>query len=69
MRYCRFLFTCFAAIAPFASFAEEEPVCHRCEIIREHNKKHPGDYEYYEDYLKHQKDSAKQLSEETTNKK
>lgn len=46
------------AVSSF-SIAEEEPVCHKCEIIREYNKKHPGDYEYYEDYLKHQKEDAK----------
>lgn len=29
-----------------------DPVCHKCEVIREYNKQHPGgEYEYYEDYL------------------
>lgn len=32
-----------------------EPVCKKCEVIREYNKSHPGDYEYYDDYLKNQK--------------
>jgi len=32
-----------------------EPVCHKCELNRAYNKEHPGDYEYYEDYLKTQK--------------
>lgn len=31
--------------------SSEEPVCKKCEVIREYNKEHPGDYEYYEDYL------------------
>lgn len=32
-----------------------EPVCKKCEVIREYNKSHPGDFEYYDDYLKSQK--------------
>lgn len=56
----RYLLICLASIASSA-FAGEEPVCHKCEIIREHNKKHPGEYEYYEDYLKHQKENAEAL--------
>lgn len=35
-----------------------EPVCHKCEVIREYNKEHPGEYEFYEDYLKAQKKEA-----------
>ncbi len=27
-------------------------VCHKCERIREYNKQHPGEFEFYEDYLK-----------------
>lgn len=34
-----------------------EPVCKKCEVIREYNKEHPGDFEYYDDYLKSQKAS------------
>lgn len=68
MRYL--LLSCLAATALIPALrAEEEPVCHRCEVIREHNKKHPGEYEYYEDYLKHEKDNAKPLHEGTLNKK
>lgn len=33
-----------------------DPVCHRCEVIREHNKENPGDFEFYEDYLKCQEE-------------
>lgn len=29
--------------------------CPLCELHRAYNKEHPGDYEYYEDYLKAQK--------------
>lgn len=35
----------------FFSSLFSQPVCEKCEVIREYNKKHPGDYEYYEDYL------------------
>lgn len=34
-----------------------EPVCHHCEEIREYNAKHHENFEYYEDYLKSQKES------------
>lgn len=40
------LLSAFSSISLFA-----DPVCHRCEVIREYNKEHPGDFEYYEDYL------------------
>jgi hypothetical protein len=32
--------------------AEEEPVCKKCEMIREANKHKVNPYIYYEDYLK-----------------
>lgn len=28
------------------------PTCPLCEIHRAYNKEHPGEYEYFEDYLK-----------------
>lgn len=32
---------------------EAEPVCHKCEVIREYNRTHKEtDFIYYEDYLK-----------------
>jgi len=34
--------------------ADEPPVCHLCEVIREENKHKVNPYEYYEDYLKAQ---------------
>lgn len=34
------------------SSANGKDVCQKCERIREHNKLNPGDYEYYDDYLK-----------------
>lgn len=40
-----------------------EPVCHKCEIIREYNKEHPGDYEYYDDYLEAEKKKAQEKKE------
>lgn len=33
----------------------KDPVCHRCELNREYNKSHPGDFEYYEDYIEAEK--------------
>jgi hypothetical protein len=43
----------FLLLGPLSLFGE--PVCKKCEVIREYNKEHPGNYEYYEDYLKAQK--------------
>lgn len=39
--------------------AAEGPVCHKCEIIREENKKKVNPYEYYEDYLKEHPEEKK----------
>lgn len=41
------------SVAPFPLFAEEA-ICHKCEIIREENKKKNFNdgFVYYEDYLK-----------------
>ena len=39
----------------FALLAADEPVCPKCEMIREYNAAHPeNNYTYYEDYLKDQ---------------
>lgn len=38
-----------------------EANCPLCEIHRTYNKEHPGDYEYYEDYLKAQKKSKEEV--------
>lgn len=44
-----------------------EPVCHKCEVIREENKKKVNHYEYYEDYLKdHPQDGSKQAFQKNT---
>lgn len=38
-----------------ASFLHSgDGICHRCEEIREYNKTHHQNYEYYEDYLREQ---------------
>ena len=29
-----------------------EPTCALCELHKAYNKEHPGDFEYYDDYLK-----------------
>lgn len=46
-----FGFVCLTVFS-FANAVAEEKVCHRCEQIREYNKDHHQNYEYYEDYLK-----------------
>jgi hypothetical protein len=39
------------AAAAISSTLVAEPVCHKCEVVREYNKEHPSDgYEYLEDY-------------------
>jgi hypothetical protein len=41
----------FVTIALFNSI-DAFATCHKCEVIREENKKKINPYEYYEDYLK-----------------
>lgn len=36
-----------------------EPVCHKCEVIREANKHKVNKYTYYDDYLKDNPNEAK----------
>lgn len=45
MRLCALLLLIFTPLAA-------EKVCNKCERIRTFNKLHPGDFEYYDDYLK-----------------
>lgn len=40
------------------AIASAEPVCHKCEVIREANKHKVNKYEYYEDYLNANPDEA-----------
>jgi hypothetical protein len=43
--------------------ADAEPVCHKCEVIREYNRTHKeSDFTYYEDYLKDKEEKTKQNS-------
>ena len=37
------------------SLSSAEPVCHRCEEIREYNAEHHENFEYYDDYVKLEK--------------
>lgn len=47
----------------FMCVEAEEPVCHKCQIIREYNRTHKEtDFIYYEDYLKDKEEKAKQKS-------
>lgn len=41
-----------------ASLSAANGVCFHCEEIREHNRLHPHNYEYYEDYLEEQQKAA-----------
>lgn len=41
--------------------------CQKCVRTREHNKKNPGKYEYFEDYLKALKEGKETPKEEETN--
>lgn len=43
----------------FSYVMAEEPVCHKCQIIREYNRTHKEtDFIYYEDYLKDKQEKA-----------
>lgn len=44
--------TLIAALVSCVSILSAEPVCHKCEEIREANKHRTDNYEYYDDYLK-----------------
>lgn len=40
----------------FSAAYADEPVCQKCQVIREHNAAHPeNNYYWYDDYLKDQK--------------
>lgn len=53
-----FLILCCVAASAYA-----EPVCKKCEIIREHNAQQTFNYEYYEDYLKDHPNGAAKAPE------
>ncbi len=46
----------------------EEPVCKKCEVIRDYNKSHPGDFEYYDDYLESLKNKKEKTPESPPSK-
>lgn len=59
--------TLYLCAFPFILLSEEtseEPVCHKCKIIREENKKKVNLYKYYEDYAK---DHSKENKNESKN--
>lgn len=41
-----------ATVSNLFAGATEDPVCPRCQSIREWNKEHHKNYQYYEDYVK-----------------
>lgn len=41
----------------------DEPVCHRCEEIREYNAKYHENFEYYDEYLKNHGDKGQKTTE------
>lgn len=56
-------FIIFGLVCGLFIIADAEPVCHKCEIIREYNRTHKEtDFIYYEDYLKDKEEKAKQNS-------
>lgn len=45
-----------------------EPVCHKCEKVREYNAAHPeNNYEWYDDYLKDQKNDKESVQKTDKN--
>lgn len=50
-------------------FSEIFATCPKCEVIREYNKAHPGDYEFYEDFLEAEKKGKKEEIKKTPEKK
>lgn len=45
------------------SLNSNEPVCHRCEEIREYNAEHHQNFDYYDDYLKSQQNVSTEKQE------
>lgn len=45
-----------------------EPTCALCEVHKAYNKEHPGDFEYYDDYLKAQDGKEAPKKEEPVQK-
>lgn len=54
MKKLAFVSLLFSFGSIYTIIADEPPVCHLCEVIREENKHKVNPYEYYEDYLKAQ---------------
>lgn len=60
------IMACFCAMHSLQ--ADEGPVCHRCEKIREYNAAHPeNNYYWYDDYLK-DKEKGKEAPKEESKK-
>lgn len=56
-----------SAISTFSVYGDE-PVCHRCEEIREYNAEHHHNFEYYDEYLKTEGKSQEATNNPTINK-
>jgi hypothetical protein len=52
-----------AALFTSSNAFSNEPVCHKCEIIREENKHKVNEFEFYEDYLKAHPEAAQNHQE------
>jgi hypothetical protein len=52
-----------AALLTSSNAFSNEPVCHKCEIIREENAHKVCEYEFYEDYLKAHPEAAQNHQE------
>ena len=57
MKYTKNFNNSFSSILVLTAFSlsSAEPVCHRCEEIREYNAEHHENFEYYDDYKKLEK--------------
>lgn len=55
-------------LLPFTLIDAKEGFCRRCDEIREHNKKHHKNYEYYDDFLNDKDDSSCESKEKPKSK-
>jgi len=66
----RYLFSFASGMIALISISlAEEPVCKKCQIIREYNAEHPSKDQYYEDYLKEKGSDDKHKIEKADEKK
>lgn len=64
MKLFTFCFALFAVTANFTFVQGDDGVCKKCEVIREYNKTHHKNYEYYDDYLKDNENNENDLEDQ-----